>query len=162
MGFIRLSCNYFFWSRKGSTIWDQVGWGCGLIGGIRVHYFGGTSHPKGYPLWPSQNAFFLNKESNKEHAFSNLQTSWDFSGFGGFSEMIVLKSMYIYIYIYMPVNKCKFHIYNIYRYICIYIKYVYIRRRMGLFIWDPLSSIPSSPGLFINNSRLFINHWRLD
>jgi hypothetical protein len=33
---------------------------------------------------------------------------------------------------------------------------------MGLFVWDPLSSIPSSPGLFINHSRLFINHLRLD
>ena len=45
--------------------------------------------------------------------------------------------------------------------ICTFI-YIYISGCMGLFVWDPLSSIPSSPGLFINHSRLYINHLRLD
>ena len=39
--------------------------------------------------------------------------------------------------------------------------YIYIGRWMGLFIWDPLSNILSSPGLFINRSRLFINQLRV-
>ena len=32
---------------------------------------------------------------------------------------------------------------------------------MGLFVWDPLSSILNSTGLFIDHSELFINHSRL-
>ena len=44
---------------------------------------------------------------------------WDFCGFGGFSEMIVLKKyIYIYVCVYMFVNKRKLHmyIYNMYTY----------------------------------------------
>ena len=63
--------------------------------------FWGDKPPQGVPFVTFSKCIFLNKESNKEHAFSNLQTSWDFSGFGGFSEIIVLKSMYIYIYTYI-------------------------------------------------------------
>ena len=56
----------------------------------------------------------------------HFQTFIFFSpGFGGFSEKIVLKK-YIYIYVCMYINKCKFHIYDIYIlciiHVCIYIE----------------------------------------
>ena len=66
--------------------------------------------------------------------------------------------IYIYIYTYIYRHACMHAYIHTYIHECIHTE---IRRWMGLFVWDALSTILNSPGLFIDHSELFIHHSRL-
>ena len=84
-------------------------------GGLRVlinwgdacTLFWGDQPPKGVPLCDLLKMHFLIKKVIRKMHVHTFICFLDFSGFGGFSEIIVLQ---YYIYMYMFVNKCKFHI----------------------------------------------------